>query len=104
MDKFSQMCADVFHFLAGVRVGVRDAVDDLVEVVVFFDDIEGCAIVDVKEVSDVGDPVIHSGDALPHRGQEHRPPQRTLHRRRKEILPRKSLRPGGSGENRIIIC
>ena len=43
-------------------------------------------------------------DPLPHRGQEHRPPQRTLHRRRKEILPRKSLRPGGSGENRIIIC
>lgn len=64
MDKFSQMCADVFHFLAGVRVGVRNAVDDLVEVVVFFDDIEGCTIIDVKEVSDVGDPVIHSGDAV----------------------------------------
>ena len=29
MDKFSQMCADVFHFLVGVRVGVRNAVDDL---------------------------------------------------------------------------
>ena len=42
-------------------------------------------------------------DPLPHRGQEHRPPQRTLHRRRKEILPRKSFRPGGSGENRIIV-
>ena len=58
------MCADVFHLLAGVRVGVRNAVDDLVEVVVFFDDIEGCTIIDVKEVSDVGDPVIHSGDAV----------------------------------------
>ena len=47
------MCADVFHFLAGVRVGVRNAVDDLVEVVVFFDDIEGCTIIYVKELKEV---------------------------------------------------
>ena len=50
VDKLCQMGADVFHFLAGIRIGVRDAVDDLVEIVVFFDDVEGCAVVDVKEV------------------------------------------------------
>ena len=33
-------------------------------------------------------------DVYKRQGQEHRPPQRTLHRRRKEILPRKPLCSG----------
>ena len=64
VDKLCQMGTDVFHLLAGVCVGVRNAVDDLVEIVVLFDDIEGCSVVDVKEVSNVGYPVIYSGDAV----------------------------------------
>ena len=66
MDKCGQMGANGFHFLPGVGIGVWDAVNDSVQVVVFFDDIEACAEIDIAEVGNVGYPVVHFGLSLIH--------------------------------------
>ena len=64
VDKCGQMGANGFHFLPGVGIGVWDAVNDSVQVVVFFDDIEACAEIDIAEVGNVGYPVVHFGNPV----------------------------------------
>ena len=64
VDKVCQVCTDIFHLLAGIRITVWNTVNNFVEIVVFFDNVECCTEVDIEEVCNVGYPVIHSGDAV----------------------------------------
>ena len=64
VDKFCQICADFVHLAGCVGIGVWDGVNNSVQVVVFFDDIEACAEIDIAEVGNVGYPVVHFGNPV----------------------------------------
>ena len=61
MDIFCEMCANVFHFLFCIRIAVWNPVDDLIQIIMFFNDIKTCTEIDITEISNIGYPVIHFG-------------------------------------------
>ena len=64
VDKFCQICADFVHLAGCIGIAVWDAVNDSVQVVVFLDNIEACAEIDIAEVGNVGYPVVHFGNPV----------------------------------------
>ena len=64
MNKLCEVRADHFHFRPGIGIAVWNTVNDLIQVIVFFDDIEAGTEINITEICDIRYPVIHSSDAV----------------------------------------
>ena len=61
MDKLCKVGADRFHFIFGIRIAVWNPVDDLIQIIMFLNDIKTYTERDITEISKIGYPVIHFG-------------------------------------------
>lgn len=64
MNVFCKMCTNLFHFCLSIGITVWNPVNDLIEIIVLFDNIKAGTEINIAEIRYIGYPVIHSGNAV----------------------------------------